>query len=75
MADADSLASFLGVGRNGIPADLEQLDDPEEEMVNLARRSWCLEVKRGMVPWYKVPAPHKEVGKATRSALTSEADK
>jgi len=50
MGDADSLASSLGVGRNRIPADPEQLDDPKREMVNLARRSRRLAVRRDMVP-------------------------
>jgi len=50
MADADSLASFLGVSRNRIPANPEQLDDPKTEMVNLARRSRCPAIRQDMVP-------------------------
>ena len=34
MADADSLTLFLGVGRNGIPADREQLDEYENQDEN-----------------------------------------
>ncbi len=50
MADMDSLASFLGVSRSKIPKYPEQLDDPKREMVNLARRSRRLAVRRDMVP-------------------------
>jgi len=50
MADAAALASFLGVGRNRIPADPEQLDDPKTEMVNLARRSRRRAIRQDMVP-------------------------
>jgi hypothetical protein len=50
MADADSLASFLGVGRNRIPADTEQLDDPKREIVNIARRSRRKAIRKDMVP-------------------------
>jgi len=50
MADADSLASFLGVSRNRIPAEPEQLYDPKTEMVNLARRSRRLAIRKDMVP-------------------------
>jgi hypothetical protein len=50
MADAESLASFLGVSRNRIPVDPEHLDDPKREMVNLARRSRRQAIKKDMVP-------------------------
>ena len=50
MADADSLASFLSVVRNKIPAEPEQLDDPKTEMVNLARRSRRRAIRKDMVP-------------------------
>jgi hypothetical protein len=50
MADAATLASFLGVSRNRIPADPEQLVDPKMEMVNLARRSRRQAIRKDMVP-------------------------
>jgi len=50
LADADSLASFLSVGRNSIPTNPEQLYDPKMTMVNLARRSRRLAIRRDMVP-------------------------
>jgi len=50
MADTDTLGSFLGVSPNRIPADPEQLEDPKTEMVNLARRSRRLAIRKDMVP-------------------------
>jgi len=50
MADAKSLASFLGVSPNKIPKDPEHLDDPKREMVNLARRSRQAAIRKDMVP-------------------------
>ena len=50
MADADSLASFLRIGRKKIPSDPEQLEDPKTMMVNLARRSQRRAIKQDMVP-------------------------
>lgn len=50
MADAEALASFLGLSSNRIPQDPEQLDDPKREMVNLARRSRRAAIRKDMVP-------------------------
>ena len=50
MADAESLASFLGVSPNRIPVNPEQLDHPKREMVNLARRSRRQAIRKDMVP-------------------------
>ncbi len=50
MADAESLASFLNVARNRIPADPEKLLEPKTEMVNLARRSRNQQLREDMVP-------------------------
>jgi len=50
MADAATLASFLGVVRNRIPPNPEQLDDPKTETVNLARRSQRRAIRKDMVP-------------------------
>lgn len=50
LADAESLAGFLGVRPGMIPADPERLDDPKRAMVNLARRSRRRAIKEDMVP-------------------------
>lgn len=50
MADADTLASFLGVSLRRIPVAPEQIPDPKKEMVNLARYSRRREIRKDMVP-------------------------
>lgn len=50
MADAETLASFLGLSPTSIPKDPEGLDDPKGEMVNLARRSRRAWIRKDMVP-------------------------
>ncbi|MEE4111851.1 MAG: hypothetical protein V2I40_03490 [Desulfobacteraceae bacterium] len=50
LADAESLASFLGLDLKSIPKDPEGLDDPKRAMVNLARRSRRSAIKKDMVP-------------------------
>lgn len=50
MADAASLAPFLGVAHNRIPSAPEHSDHPKESMVNLARRSGRRAVREDMVP-------------------------
>jgi hypothetical protein len=50
MADAESLADFLKVRPGSISADPEQLQDPKEEMISLARRSSRREIREDMLP-------------------------
>ena len=50
MADAETLAEFLGVARNQIPGHPEDSDQPKSAMVNLARRSRRGAVRQDMVP-------------------------
>ncbi len=50
LADAESLASFLGVSSKKIPKNPEILDDPKREMVNLARHSRRSAIRSDMVP-------------------------
>jgi len=50
MADADTLANYLGVARRQIPADPEALPNAKTEMVNLARRSRWSAIRQDMVP-------------------------
>ncbi len=50
LADAEALATFLGVARGKVPAYPETLPDPKETMVNLARDSRRREVRADMVP-------------------------
>ena len=50
MADAETLAPFLGLVRSRITKTPEQLDNPKTEMVNLARHSLRRAVREDMVP-------------------------
>lgn len=50
MADAESLANYLSVSQNRIPATPESIERPKDEMVNIGRRSRRREVRQDMVP-------------------------
>lgn len=50
LADAVRAAAFLGVSRDVIPADPDDLPDPKQALVNLARRSRRRSVQEGLVP-------------------------
>jgi hypothetical protein len=64
MADAESLAGFLGLPRNKIPPQPETIDDPKTMMVNLARLSRRREIQADMVP-------RAESGRVVGPAYTS----
>jgi hypothetical protein len=50
MADADTLAAFLGISKRMISANPEALRDAKAEMVNLAQRSRRSAIRQDMVP-------------------------
>jgi len=50
MADAETLARYLGVPEKAIPRDPETLPNAKTEMVNLARRSTRKDIRSDMVP-------------------------
>lgn len=50
MADAARLAAFLKVSIDAVPTRPEQVEDPKETMVNLARRSRSRDIRLDMVP-------------------------
>ncbi len=50
MGDREALASFLKVRPALVPIHPESLDDPQREMVNLARQSRKREIRQDMVP-------------------------
>jgi hypothetical protein len=66
MADAETLAAFLGVSRHTIPADPEALPNAKAEMVNLARQSRWSAIRQDMVPR---PGSGRAVGPAYPSRL------
>jgi len=50
LADAESIADFLGVPRSRVPAQPETLDNPKLTVVNLARVSRRNKIRDDMVP-------------------------
>jgi hypothetical protein len=50
MADAEALSRFLAVPLRSIPADPEQVPDPKETLVDLARSSRRREIREDLVP-------------------------
>jgi hypothetical protein len=50
LADRVNLAAFLGVARSKVPPNPEQLPDPKQAMVNLARQSRRAAIRTDMVP-------------------------
>ena len=64
LADASSLAAFVGVGRKDVPVNPEALPNPKQAMVNLVRRSRRNAIQQDMVP-------RQESGRDVGSAYTS----
>lgn len=50
LADQDAIAAFLGVAPPKIPAMPDQLADPKQALINLARRSRYKKIREGLVP-------------------------
>ena len=50
MADEQTLAEHLRVARNAVPPTPEELGNAKVGMVNLARRSRRLDIRKDMVP-------------------------
>jgi len=50
LADAERMASFLAIPRHRIPAQPDQLPDPKQTLVNLARRSARRSLREDLVP-------------------------
>ena len=50
MADAETLAGYMGVSQGRVPGAPEGLDDPKAAMVNLARHSRRRAIREDMVP-------------------------
>ena len=71
MADAETLASYLSIARNNVPADTESLDSPKTTLVNLARRSRSKRIREDMVPRH---GSGRQVGPAYVSRITEYVD-
>ena len=60
LADRRNLADFLGVGINKIPARSEEVADPKDKLISIARRSRKREIKEDIPP---ETASMAEIGK------------
>jgi len=50
LADRERLAQFLGVATHQVPRDPEELDDPKDTVIQVARRSRRREIREDMAP-------------------------
>jgi hypothetical protein len=50
LADQERIAEFLGVPRSRIPLQPENLEDPKQTLVSIARRSRKRAIREGLVP-------------------------
>lgn len=50
LADASGVAGFLGVAESRVPTRPEELDDPKQELIRIARRSRKRAVRDAIVP-------------------------
>jgi len=50
LADREGIADFLSVPLNRVPSEPEQLPDPKQALVNVARRSRCRAMQKKLVP-------------------------
>lgn len=66
LADGDGMARFLGIPAIRIPQHPEDLDDPKQTLVNLARRSRKRALREAIVP---PPSVSSAVGPGYTAAL------
>jgi len=66
LADRFNLANFLCISQTLIPTSPEQVSDPKQSVVNLARGSRCKHIRDGLVP---PPDATISVGKLYASEL------
>jgi hypothetical protein len=50
MADRENFSGFLGVPKDKIPIQVEELGDPKKALINLARRSRYRRIRESIVP-------------------------
>jgi hypothetical protein len=72
MADAETLAGFLGVARSNIPVNPESVPDPKAVLVELAAGSHRRDIREDMVPQ---PGSSRRVGPAYTSRIIEYAGK
>ncbi|MFD7681138.1 hypothetical protein [Streptomyces sp. NPDC060187] len=50
LADREAIADFLGISVSKIPRNPDSLQDPKQEIINLARKSRRRDIREGLVP-------------------------
>ncbi len=50
MADRDSFSSWLGISQDNLPLNVDDIDNPKEELFKLVRRSRKRKIKEGILP-------------------------
>jgi hypothetical protein len=50
LADSDSFAKFLGVSQTLIPQNVDEISDPKQTLINIARKSQKRELHEAIVP-------------------------
>ena len=50
LADRSRIAKFLGIQRSSVPMAVDELDDPKQTLVSLARRSRSRAIREDIVP-------------------------
>jgi len=66
LADVDSFSSFLGISRMWIPVQVEEIHDPKQILINLARKSRKREIREDIVPQ---PGSKRKQGRGYNSRL------
>jgi hypothetical protein len=72
LADRDNIARFLGVAVSRVPRNVETLENPKRELVDLVRGSRRREIREDMAPR---PGSGREVGPAYASRLIEFAER
>jgi len=50
LADRDHFAKFLGIMKELVPVDVDEIDDPKEYLINLVRKSRKRRLREDIVP-------------------------
>ena len=50
LADRDPFAKFLGIKKEQVPVDVDEIDDPKEYLINLVRKSRKRRLREDIVP-------------------------
>lgn len=57
LAHRAAFATYLGISKDRIPPNPDELDDPKQALINLARKARKRELREGIVPSKRSSAP------------------